>query len=104
MNDFFQALDASDKAQQIGVLATDSAAGDEFAPHTHAQAQMILSIDGVMIVRTDDGSWVVPPGRAVWVPGAYAMASRWPATCVCAPSSLPMESARACRAIVVSSA
>ncbi|WP_321889148.1 AraC family transcriptional regulator [Paraburkholderia bannensis] len=68
MNEFFQALDASDKASQIGVLATDSAAGEEFAPHTHAQAQMILAIDGVMIVRTDDGSWVVPPGRAVWLP------------------------------------
>lgn len=68
MNDFFQVLDASDKAQQIGVLATSSAAGDEFAPHTHAQAQMILSIDGVMIVRTGDGNWIVPPGRAVWVP------------------------------------
>jgi AraC-like DNA-binding protein len=68
VNDFFQALDASDKTRQIGVLATDSAAGVEFAPHTHRQAQMILSIDGVMIVRTDDGSWVVPPGRAVWLP------------------------------------
>lgn len=68
VNEFFQALDASDKARQIGVLATDSAAGEEFAPHTHAQAQMILAIDGVMIVRTDDGSWVVPPGRAVWLP------------------------------------
>jgi AraC-like DNA-binding protein/mannose-6-phosphate isomerase-like protein (cupin superfamily) len=69
MNDFFEALDASDKAQQIGVLATDSAAGVAFPAHTHAQAQLILAIDGVMIVRAEDGNWIVPPGRAVWVPG-----------------------------------
>ncbi|WP_346778689.1 helix-turn-helix transcriptional regulator [Burkholderia sp. Ac-20353] len=68
MNDFFEVLDASDRAHQIGVLATDLAAGDEFAAHTHAQAQLMLAIDGVMIVRADDGNWVVPPGRAVWVP------------------------------------
>ncbi len=68
MNEFFEALDATDKSRQIGVLATDSAAGEAFAAHTHAQAQLILAIDGVMIVRVEDGSWVVPPGRAVWVP------------------------------------
>ncbi|WP_066412808.1 AraC family transcriptional regulator [Bordetella ansorpii] len=65
--DFFHALDATEKTRQIGVLATDSAAGQEFTAHIHEQAQLILAIDGVMIVRVEDGSWVVPPGRAVWV-------------------------------------
>ncbi|WP_321943228.1 AraC family transcriptional regulator [Paraburkholderia tropica] len=69
MNGFFEALDAQDKARQIGVIATDSPAGLAFPAHTHAQAQLILAIDGVMIVRAEAGSWVVPPGRAVWVPG-----------------------------------
>jgi AraC-like DNA-binding protein/quercetin dioxygenase-like cupin family protein len=69
MNTFFEALDARDKAQQIGVLATDSTAGHAFPAHTHAQAQLVLAIDGVMIVRADAGSWVVPPDRAVWLPG-----------------------------------
>ncbi|RKP53653.1 AraC family transcriptional regulator [Pararobbsia silviterrae] len=69
MNDFFEVLDATDKARQIGVLATDSPAGAAFASHSHAQAQLILAIDGVVIVRADDGNWIVPPGRAVWVPG-----------------------------------
>lgn len=66
--DFFDSLDARDKARQIGVLATDSPAGMAISAHTHAQAQLILAIDGVMVVRVEDGSWVVPPGRAVWVP------------------------------------
>lgn len=68
MNEFFDALDAADSARQIGLLATDSAAGDTFDAHTHRQAQLIFATDGVMIVRVEDGSWVVPPGRAVWVP------------------------------------
>jgi AraC-like DNA-binding protein/mannose-6-phosphate isomerase-like protein (cupin superfamily) len=69
MNGFFEALDAKDKARQIGVIATDSPAGTSFPGHTHEQAQLIHAIEGVMIVRVEDGSWVVPPGRAVWVPG-----------------------------------
>ncbi len=69
MDAFFAALDARDKAHQIGVIATDMPAGATIAPHTHVQAQLIYAIEGVMIVRADAGSWVVPPGRAVWVPG-----------------------------------
>jgi len=36
--------------------------------HTHDVGQLIHAISGVMTVETDDGIWVVPPGRAVWVP------------------------------------
>lgn len=36
--------------------------------HAHPQAQLIYAISGVVSVTTDDGTWVVPPSRAVWVP------------------------------------
>lgn len=37
--------------------------------HSHPQAQLIYAITGVVSVTTADGTWVVPPSRAVWVPG-----------------------------------
>ena len=36
--------------------------------HSHPQAQLIYAISGVVSVTTVDGTWVVPPNRAVWVP------------------------------------
>jgi len=37
-------------------------------PHMHDSPQLIYATGGVMTVETDDGAWVVPPERAVWVP------------------------------------
>jgi quercetin dioxygenase-like cupin family protein len=52
----------------IAVLATDPD-GDAFIPpHAHRRGQLIHAISGVMIVSAAPGSWVVPPGRGVWVP------------------------------------
>jgi AraC-like DNA-binding protein len=36
--------------------------------HSHARAQLIYAISGVVAVTTDSGTWVVPPSRALWVP------------------------------------
>ena len=53
----------------VAVLATDPA-GDAFIPpHTHRRGQLIHAISGVMLVSAAAGSWVVPTGRGVWVPG-----------------------------------
>jgi len=38
------------------------------ARHMHEEAQLIYAISGVVSVTTTDGTWVVPPSRAVWVP------------------------------------
>ena len=68
MQHFFEALEQRDRSRQIAALASDSAPGSSFAPHRHRHGQLIHAISGVMIVRADPGSWVVPTGRAVWVP------------------------------------
>jgi AraC-like DNA-binding protein len=38
------------------------------APHAHDWHQLIYASEGVMWVHTEQGEWVVPPNRAVWVP------------------------------------
>lgn len=49
-------------------LATDYLPGHEIAPHRHRRVQLVHAASGVMTVTTEHGAWVVPPGRAVWVP------------------------------------
>lgn len=49
-------------------MSEDARAGAVIPPHRHPFAQLIHAAAGVMTVSTDDGLWVVPPERAVWVP------------------------------------
>lgn len=42
--------------------------GESIHPHWHDWAQLVFAVDGVMSVISDDGFWVVPPNRAVWIP------------------------------------
>jgi AraC-like DNA-binding protein len=49
-------------------LAEDRESGDQIVLHRHDCAQLIHASRGVMTVNTEDGLWVVPPERAVWVP------------------------------------
>jgi AraC-like DNA-binding protein len=49
-------------------LADEHEPGFFIIPHKHDSAQLIYATEGVMTVETDDGAWVVPPERAVWVP------------------------------------
>jgi AraC-like DNA-binding protein len=36
--------------------------------HSHPEGQLVFASKGVMTVRTNQGIWVVPPLRAVWIP------------------------------------
>lgn len=36
--------------------------------HFHQEDQLVYASHGVMTVRTSEGTWVVPPQRAVWIP------------------------------------
>lgn len=36
--------------------------------HCHPTAQLIHAVQGVMVVSTDAGQWVVPPTRGLWMP------------------------------------
>lgn len=52
----------------VAALASDHPDGDYIAPHRHPRAQLIHTVSGVMTVSSGVGSWVVPTGRAVWMP------------------------------------
>ena len=36
--------------------------------HRHARAQLLYAVSGVMTIDTDEGAWLVPPDRALWIP------------------------------------
>lgn len=50
-------------------LAYDLESGSLVPSHRHSKHQLIYASAGVMRVTTAAGCWVVPPQRAVWVPG-----------------------------------
>lgn len=50
-------------------MAKDFADGFRNAPHSHRRAQLTWAVSGVMTVTAAAGAWVVPPNRAVWIPG-----------------------------------
>ncbi|VTY40142.1 HTH-type transcriptional regulator NimR [Xylophilus ampelinus] len=37
--------------------------------HSHPRAQLAYAVKGTFTLHTADGAWLVPPNRAVWVPG-----------------------------------
>ena len=50
---------------------------DHIAPrHTHEWDQLTYAASGVIQIDTDEGVWVVPPHRAVWVPAGIAHVER----------------------------
>lgn len=55
----------------ISGLATDYPANHVIEKHVHDVDQIIHTIHGVMHVFSDEGIWVVPPGRGLWMPRGY---------------------------------
>lgn len=52
----------------VAAMPKDFATGHRIPPHTHPRAQLIFAESGVMEITAGSGTWVVPSGRAVWVP------------------------------------
>jgi AraC-like DNA-binding protein len=52
----------------IEVLARDDPRGFTIAPHAHGEHQIVHASRGIMRVITEVSAWVVPPGRALWMP------------------------------------
>jgi len=53
----------------VVAFANDYPAGHLITRHRHRRAQLLYAAAGVMRVATALGVWVVPPQRAVWIPG-----------------------------------
>ena len=52
----------------VTTLTYEFAAAHEIPQHVHPEHQLIYASRGVMTVMTSEGTWVVPPHRAVWIP------------------------------------
>jgi AraC-like DNA-binding protein len=58
----------SDKNAWIVTLAKSYPGGYVIPLHFHDRDQLVYASRGVMTVRTANGTWMVPPQRAVWIP------------------------------------
>ena len=52
----------------VRCLDVTYSAGTRTGAHAHAWHQLVHASTGVLNVRTDRGAWVLPAGRALWVP------------------------------------
>jgi AraC-like DNA-binding protein/mannose-6-phosphate isomerase-like protein (cupin superfamily) len=60
--------DYQDVPRPVALLARDVGDHHTTSWHSHKRAQLVFATSGVMVVRTRQGAWVIPPQRAVWVP------------------------------------
>lgn len=63
------ANDYQDLPQAVAAMAKSFVPGSATGMHSHPRDQLIYAVRGVMRVRTADAAWIVPPDRAVYVPG-----------------------------------
>ncbi|HEY4459360.1 MAG TPA: helix-turn-helix transcriptional regulator [Pseudonocardiaceae bacterium] len=63
-------LDGQHSGQAGAVLVGDFAVpqGLWFPWHQHLTHQLAWALTGVALVRIDERTWVLPPGRALWIP------------------------------------
>jgi AraC-like DNA-binding protein len=54
---------------QLTTLSYDFKDGYVVPEHFHDEDQVVFAAKGVMTIRTVQGIWMVPPLRAVWIPG-----------------------------------
>lgn len=65
-------IDYQDVPRPVAGLSDEYPPGFVDPRHSHKRAQLVYAITGVKSVTTDHASFVVPPQRAVWVPGGVA--------------------------------
>ncbi|WP_353193823.1 helix-turn-helix transcriptional regulator [Pandoraea pnomenusa] len=63
------ALEFHGPDRPVGALAKDYPDGHVIHPHSHRRAQLMYASAGILEVRTDTSFWVIPPQRALWIPG-----------------------------------
>lgn len=70
-----RSTDAHDYQQlprPVAAMAKNFPDGHLIERHHHPRAQLVYAVAGIMTVDTDAGTWLVPPDRALWIPGGVA--------------------------------
>src|SRR3954454_15937369 len=52
----------------VFVLARNFVAGKILPTHSHPVGQLLHTLAGVIMAETPGRTWVMPPGRALWLP------------------------------------
>jgi len=63
-----------DTPRDVVATGNDYAAGLTLPGHRHKRGQCLYAVTGVLTVNTSEGSWVVPPYRALWIPAGVTHA------------------------------
>lgn len=78
-----QLISANGQSVQTAIVATfPMPVGTLFEWHHHRQHQLAWSPEGVLVVRTRAGSYVLPPTRALWIPAGTSHETRASGTAV----------------------
>ena len=58
--------------QAVVAHGRDFGKGDRLSMHRHRRAQLVYASHGIMTVTTQSAAYLVPPQRAVWMPGGVS--------------------------------
>jgi AraC-like DNA-binding protein len=96
-----QAVDESEP--DVRCYAVSHPGGRLELPQDPAWSQLVYAVHGVLTVHTPDGSWVVPPHRAAWVPAGvrHRLALSGPVTLRTLYFARPLAILPTCRVIDV---
>lgn len=65
----FHTIDQLEQADRdVVVVEASYPDGHVVASHTHKRVQLLHAITGIMRLETGTGTWIVPPGFALWIP------------------------------------
>ena len=56
------------RVAEVASVSAELNDGHAIPEHSHPEDQLLFASAGVMTVNTEQGLWVVPPLRAVWIP------------------------------------
>ena len=60
-------LDFHSHPRPLVAMENRWAAGTSTGWHSHPRGQLLYATEGVMVIHSNAGSWVVPPNRALWM-------------------------------------
>ncbi len=66
MNPSIALLEKADR--DVVVAQSEYPDGYVGVSHTHERVQLLHAISGIMQLEADEGTWIVPPGFALWIP------------------------------------
>lgn len=52
----------------VAAMAKEFANGESTGAHSHPRGQLLHAVKGIMMAKTAQGAWIVPPRHALWIP------------------------------------